>query len=172
MVQSWVKIPTLLCQSNVRQTAIMYQNQNQICFNDIELQFFLCFVLFLMVWPMATQCCSGWLPLASSHSPKKHACNQRCGFECECLDVCLSLCGPLVSRRLVRGVTLPSPAYDGWERLQLTHMTLSAGGSGYRKWMDGLAHSIQSKVLLMGIFLDGKLNKNPSLKKLGNILDF
>lgn len=36
---------------------------------------------------------------------------------------------------LVPGVTLPSP-HDSWVTLQQTPVTLSAGGRGYRKWMD------------------------------------
>lgn len=90
----------------------------------------------------------GFTP-AFSHSPKTYVLNefgtQICLWDLEWYLFFIFLCGPgqrfgadryrasSMNGRLVSGVPFP----DTWDRPQQTPVVLSAGGSWYRKWMDG-----------------------------------
>lgn len=61
---------------------------------------------------------------------------------------------------------------DGWERLQLTLATLSAGGSGYRRLVDSWVNSIWSKVILLRIYWIVNWTIIPLWNKMGTFLIF
>lgn len=66
----------------------------------------------------------------------------------------LSLCGPVMSWKLVQRVTLPSPN-GSLDRLQSTPVTLNSA-SGYRKWMNIRVFFFSSFLFFKLHFLDFK----------------